>query len=139
MLPVRSSDNIPVTGIPVTGSIFQPQFASLMPDAEQVSFQGGKESFGACEIGIPFVFRRFKWQRIKELDASWSSRGLGRVVPQRMSEKYEFADFRLDVRERTLVREGAERVALPDKAFDTLCVLVRNAGKRDALTDEQAS
>ena len=47
-----------------------------------------------------------------------------------MAEGYEFADFRLDVRERTLARRvGGERVALPDKAFDTLCVLVRNAGK----------
>jgi DNA-binding winged helix-turn-helix (wHTH) protein/tetratricopeptide (TPR) repeat protein len=46
-----------------------------------------------------------------------------------MSEGYEFADFRLDVRERMLVRRGGERVALPDKAFDTLCVLVRNAGR----------
>ena len=47
-----------------------------------------------------------------------------------MSEIYEFADFRLDVRERVLERRGSgERVALPDKAFDTLCVLVRNAGR----------
>ena len=46
-----------------------------------------------------------------------------------MSEIYEFADFRLDVRERVLERAGGERVALPDKAFDTLCVLVRNAGR----------
>ena len=46
-----------------------------------------------------------------------------------MSEIYEFADFRLDVRERVLVRGSGERVVLPDKAFDTLCVLVRNAGK----------
>jgi DNA-binding winged helix-turn-helix (wHTH) protein/TolB-like protein len=47
-----------------------------------------------------------------------------------MSEIYEFADFRIDVRERVLERmpEG-ERVALPEKAYDTLCVLVRNAGR----------
>ena len=45
-----------------------------------------------------------------------------------MAEVYEFADFRLDVRERVLQRSG-ERVALPDKAFDTLCVLVRNPGR----------
>lgn len=49
--------------------------------------------------------------------------------PAAMSEIYEFADFRLNVRERVLERLGGERVALPDKAFDTLCVLVRNAGK----------
>ncbi len=46
-----------------------------------------------------------------------------------MSEIYEFADFRLNVRERVLERSGGGRVSLPDKAFDTLCVLVRNAGK----------
>ncbi|MGI8813633.1 MAG: winged helix-turn-helix domain-containing protein [Pyrinomonadaceae bacterium] len=46
-----------------------------------------------------------------------------------MSEIYEFSGFRLDIRERVLERAGAgERVALPEKAFDTLCVLVRNAG-----------
>ena len=46
-----------------------------------------------------------------------------------MAEVYEFADFRLDERERVLERSDGERVALPDKAFDTLCVLVRNAGR----------
>ena len=46
-----------------------------------------------------------------------------------MSEIYEFSDFRLNVRERVLERGDGARVALPDKAFDTLCVLVRNAGK----------
>ena len=46
-----------------------------------------------------------------------------------MNEAYEFTNFRLDVRERTLSRRDGKRVALPDKAFDTLCILVRNAGK----------
>ena len=45
-------------------------------------------------------------------------------------EIYEFADFRLDVREHVLERTvGGGRVSLPAKAFDTLCVLVRNAGR----------
>ena len=45
-------------------------------------------------------------------------------------ELYEFGCYRLDVRERVLVQvEEGERIALPDKAFDTLCVLVRNAGR----------
>jgi DNA-binding winged helix-turn-helix (wHTH) protein/TolB-like protein len=46
------------------------------------------------------------------------------------TDVYEFADFRLDVRERILLRQSSgERVPLPDKAFDTLCVLIRNAGR----------
>ena len=40
-------------------------------------------------------------------------------------ELYEFGTFRLDVSERLLWREG-ERVPLSEKAFDTLCVLVRS-------------
>ena len=45
-------------------------------------------------------------------------------------EIYEFANFRLDVREHFLERiADGTRVSLPDKAFDTLCVLVRNAGR----------
>ena len=39
-------------------------------------------------------------------------------------ELYEFGTFRLDVSERLLWRDG-ERVPLSEKAFDTLCVLVR--------------
>lgn len=50
--------------------------------------------------------------------------------PVEMSEIYEFADFRLDVAERVLESaETGERIPLPDKAFDTLCVLVANAGR----------
>ena len=40
-------------------------------------------------------------------------------------ELYEFGTFRLDVSERLLWRER-ERVPLSEKAFDTLCVLVRS-------------
>ena len=40
-------------------------------------------------------------------------------------ELYEFGTFRLDVSERLLWRDG-ERVPLSEKAFDTLCVLVRS-------------
>ena len=39
---------------------------------------------------------------------------------------YEFSDFQLDVPERLLVRKG-KRVLLPEKAFQTLCVLVEQA------------
>lgn len=44
-------------------------------------------------------------------------------------ELYEFGEFRLDVAEHSLVRfETGERLPLTEKAFETLCVLVRNAG-----------
>ena len=47
-----------------------------------------------------------------------------------MKEIFEFGKFRLDVREHVLERmDSGERVALPDKAFDTLCILVRNHGR----------
>lgn len=50
-----------------------------------------------------------------------------------MSEKnreiYEFGGFRLNVAEHFLVRlSGGERVQLSEKAFETLCILVRNGG-----------
>jgi DNA-binding winged helix-turn-helix (wHTH) protein/TolB-like protein len=57
-----------------------------------------------------------------------------------MSEIYEFSNFRLDIRERILERiSDGERVALPEKAFDTLSVLVRNAGRlvaKDEILNE---
>ena len=43
-------------------------------------------------------------------------------------ELYEFGKFRLDVSERILWRE-AERVPLSEKAFDTLCALVRRGNR----------
>ncbi len=43
------------------------------------------------------------------------------------SELYAFKNFRLDVRERLLLRNGVQ-VQLPEKAFETLCVLVRQSG-----------
>src|SRR5215218_3616271 len=62
----------------------------------------------------------------------WPAKGrtqIPRFIPSSMSEIYEFAGFRLDIRERVLERADlGARVALPEKAFDTLCVLVRNAG-----------
>ncbi|HVP54985.1 MAG TPA: alpha/beta fold hydrolase [Candidatus Eisenbacteria bacterium] len=42
--------------------------------------------------------------------------------------KYVFGPFLLDVAERRLVR-GDEEIRLRDKPFDTLCVLVENAGR----------
>jgi DNA-binding winged helix-turn-helix (wHTH) protein/TolB-like protein/Tfp pilus assembly protein PilF len=53
-------------------------------------------------------------------------------------ELYEFDTFRLDVAERLLSREG-ERVPLSEKAFDTLCVLVRRGNRlvrKDELLNE---
>src|SRR5215813_10450213 len=49
-------------------------------------------------------------------------------MSDRNNEVYEFNKFRLDVRERLLFREG-ERVPMPEKAFDTLCVLVRRSNR----------
>lgn len=42
-------------------------------------------------------------------------------------ELYEFADFRLDIGERMLVRNGT-RIPLPEKAFEVLCALVKHDG-----------
>jgi DNA-binding winged helix-turn-helix (wHTH) protein/TolB-like protein/Tfp pilus assembly protein PilF len=48
---------------------------------------------------------------------------------QEEKELYEFGDFRLDVSERTLVHsDGQNNGPLPEKAFETLCILVRNGG-----------
>src|SRR5713226_9146074 len=41
---------------------------------------------------------------------------------------YEFGSFRLDTRERLLLRNG-ERVKLEGKVFETLVALVRNSGR----------
>jgi DNA-binding winged helix-turn-helix (wHTH) protein len=43
-------------------------------------------------------------------------------------ELYEFGQFRLDVGEHLLLRQSGKRVPLSEKAFETLCVLVRNNG-----------
>ncbi len=44
-------------------------------------------------------------------------------------ELYEFGPFRLDVDEHTLTRSDEEKIAqLPEKAFQTLVILVRNSG-----------
>jgi DNA-binding winged helix-turn-helix (wHTH) protein/TolB-like protein/Tfp pilus assembly protein PilF len=51
---------------------------------------------------------------------------------------YEFGAFRLDVAERLLTRAG-ERVPLSEKAFDTLCALVRRGNhlvRKDELLNE---
>jgi len=49
-------------------------------------------------------------------------------MPQLQKELYEFSRFRLDISERLLWRDG-KRVPLTDKAFDTLCILVRRGGE----------
>jgi DNA-binding winged helix-turn-helix (wHTH) protein/TolB-like protein len=59
-------------------------------------------------------------------------------MPNENRELYEFDKFRLDVAERLLLREG-ERVALSEKAFDTLCALVRRGNRlvrKDELLNE---
>lgn len=59
-------------------------------------------------------------------------------MSQPYKELYEFSRFRLDVPERLLLRDG-KRVSLTDKAFDTLCVLVRRKGElvgKDELMSE---
>ena len=54
------------------------------------------------------------------------------------SELYQFSDFVLDVQERLLTRNG-ERLQVPAKAFEVLCVLVRHSGhlvtKEDLLRE----
>ena len=49
-------------------------------------------------------------------------------MPVSPQEIYEFSDLRLDVSERLLMRKGT-RLPVPDKAFEVLCVLVRNSGR----------
>jgi len=45
-------------------------------------------------------------------------------------ELYEFGEFRLDVKEHTLTRsDGSKNGQLPEKAFQTLIILVRNSGR----------
>jgi Tol biopolymer transport system component/DNA-binding winged helix-turn-helix (wHTH) protein len=46
---------------------------------------------------------------------------------QQIGHFYEFGSFRLDIRERILLRDG-HHVPLPPKALDTLIVLVENGG-----------
>ena len=49
-------------------------------------------------------------------------------MSQHSDDSYEFGLFRLDARERRLLREG-QAVPLPPKAFDLLLVLVRHHGR----------
>src|SRR5262249_23921157 len=59
------------------------------------------------------------------LDVDNEPRGLG--MPSRTGV-YRFGSFQLDVQERRLLRDGAQ-VPLRPKAFETLRVLVENAGR----------
>ena len=55
-----------------------------------------------------------------------------------LNELYLFDNFRLDVPERALWR-GDQRVPLPERAFETLCVLVRHGNRlvsKDQLMNE---
>jgi serine/threonine-protein kinase len=59
-------------------------------------------------------------------------------MPNAHKELYEFDKFRLDVSERILWRED-ERVSLSEKAFETLCALVRRGNhlvSKDELLNE---
>ena len=59
-------------------------------------------------------------------------------MPNAKKEVYEFDRFRLDVSERLLFRDG-ERVPLSEKAFETLCALVRRGNhlaSKQYLLDE---
>jgi DNA-binding winged helix-turn-helix (wHTH) protein/TolB-like protein/tetratricopeptide (TPR) repeat protein len=49
-------------------------------------------------------------------------------MPEQVQRIYEFDNFRLDVRNRELLRDGAP-VTLPGKAFDMLVVLIENGGR----------
>src|SRR5687768_16841347 len=50
-------------------------------------------------------------------------------MSMRKQELYEFGDFRLDIAERVLERLDGGRIdILPEKAFQTLALLVRRAG-----------
>lgn len=50
-------------------------------------------------------------------------------MPRHEKELYEFGPFRLNVDERVLERiDGKKNGPLPDKAFQTLCILTRNSG-----------
>lgn len=54
-------------------------------------------------------------------------------MAEHLTAFYEFGPFRLDVRERSLLR-GGEQVALTPRTFETLLVLVRN---RDRVVEKQ--
>jgi formylglycine-generating enzyme required for sulfatase activity/DNA-binding winged helix-turn-helix (wHTH) protein/TolB-like protein/Flp pilus assembly protein TadD len=59
-------------------------------------------------------------------------------MPYAHKEIYEFEGFRLDVSERILRGPNGEKITLPDKVFETLCVLIRNCGtlvKKDELLE----
>lgn len=49
-------------------------------------------------------------------------------MPEQIPLSYDFAEFRLDVSQRTLSRHG-EPVTLTAKVFDTLLLLVQNSGR----------
>src|SRR5262245_37404933 len=59
------------------------------------------------------------------LEGSW--RVLGIAMSHQSKHLYEFGPFRLDVRERLLLREG-ESVSLTPKPFDLLLALVERHG-----------
>jgi DNA-binding winged helix-turn-helix (wHTH) protein len=70
-----------------------------------------KKSFGFYSVFLPFFFHLslgFMFEKGKEI--------------------YEFGEFRLDITEHLLLRISGKRIPLSEKAFKTLCILVRNSG-----------
>src|SRR5262245_5046578 len=66
-----------------------------------------------------------KERLVKFFAGSW--RVLGVVMSQQIKHLYEFGPFRLNARERLLLRDG-ESVSLTPKAFDLLLALVERHG-----------
>lgn len=50
-------------------------------------------------------------------------------------ELYKFGKFQLDIAERLLTNGSGKRLPLSDNAFETLCILVKNAGRLVAKND----
>ena len=65
--------------------------------------------------------------RITTKDFGEAPKSAERRLPRDIPEIYEFRPFRLEPVERRLLC-GNQVVALTPKAFDTLCLLVRNGG-----------
>ena len=78
------------------------------------------KSFGLLESFLPFFFRDF----------------LKALMSKESKEIYEFGPFRLDVGEHIFERsDGEKNPNLPEKAFQTLVVLIRNHGRLISKTE----
>src|SRR5262245_21321525 len=68
------------------------------------------------------------WKKSGKFPEALPQDPLRRVMEWQTNDLYEFGGFRLDARERMLLREG-EPVPLTPKAFDILLALVRRPGR----------